>query len=46
LFIVCVLGRNRRYAWWKMAVQKSMNWELTAPMENGRNKATHVAKLL
>jgi len=30
-----LLGRNRRCAWWKLAVQRSMNWELSPSMEHG-----------
>jgi len=35
LVSLCVLGRKKRYAWWKLAVKRSMNWELTPSMEHG-----------
>lgn len=35
-----------RYARWKKAVQKSMNWETTEPVCNGNGEASEVPTIL
>lgn len=36
--MIVIVERNRRFAWWKKAVKRSMDWELSDDEKYGENQ--------
>lgn len=38
MHIIVCKDRDRRFEWWKMAIERSLNWELSETAQHGRNE--------